>query len=191
MVHDGVQKGVLWCKEALHHRHLVLNGWNVAHSYLTGSSLWFHSSENLEEKATVPLTIPQCSDAGRVFPPVKKTSQNYRDWSFPCSINLWGNELRGAVKLLLVFSPSATVFQDHSKSSACLQSSSTHCVSCHLALLCLSPSSPSIQTCEPSLFLCAFISYLSRLLSLSEHTSSFTWFLFLVTGIFHIHYCHF
>lgn len=45
----------------------------------------------------------------------------------PLVRNLWGNELRGAVKLLLVFNPSASVFQDHSESSACLQSSSTHC----------------------------------------------------------------
>lgn len=69
MVHDGVQKGVLWSEEALHHRHLVLYRRNAARSSLLLSILWFHSSENLEEKLS-PLTIPQCSDA-EFFPPVK------------------------------------------------------------------------------------------------------------------------
>lgn len=62
MVHDGVQKGVLWSEEALHHRHLGLYGWNAARSY------WIPilSTENLEEREsfTVRLTVPQCSDAG-------------------------------------------------------------------------------------------------------------------------------
>lgn len=103
-------------------------------------------------------------------------------------------ELRGANKLLSVFSPSASAAHPslssvfHSKSFACLQMNSTHRVSCHLTLPRLSPSSPSIETCKSSLFLCAFISYLSCLLSLPEHISSFTLFLFLVTSVFHIYH---
>lgn len=88
MVHNGVQKGVLWREKALHHRHLVLCRWNAARSYLAVSILWIQSSGNLEEKATVPLTIPQCSEADRVRNAQLVISETL-SWSFSGSINLW------------------------------------------------------------------------------------------------------
>lgn len=152
MVHDGVQKGVLWSEEALHHRHLGLYGWNAARSY------WIPilSTENLEEREsfTVRLTVPQCSDAGSYsfcqsppHPPLPP--QNYQ--------------------LFIPMKYKSTVSVRKEPLSAFSASASAARVRCHLALACLAPSSPSIQMRAPSLFLCSFISNLSlsRLLSRS------------------------
>lgn len=92
MVHDGVQKGVLWREEALHHRHLGLYGWNA---YYWISIL---STEKLEERVsfTVRLTVPQCSDAGSYSfcqSPPPPSPQKTISCSFPRSTNLqcqWG-----------------------------------------------------------------------------------------------------
>lgn len=129
MVHDGVQKGVLWREEALHHRHLGLCGRNAARSY------WISilSTENLEERVsfTVRLAVPQCSDAGSYsscqsplpFPP--KTIS----CSFPWSVNL----VSVRKEPLSAFSPSPSAARAR----------------CHLAPAWLPPS---IQMRAPSSF---------------------------------------
>lgn len=169
MVHDGVQKGVLWREEALHHRHLGLNGWNSARSY------WISilPTEKLEERAssTVRLTAPQCSDAGSYSfcqspPPLPpKNYQLFIPMKYKSTVSVRKEPLSA-------FSPSASAAR----------------VRCHLALACLAPSSPSIQVRAPSLFLCAFISPLSlsiaSFLALSEHTSFLTLFLLFRFSLF-------
>lgn len=110
-------------------------------------------------------------------------------------------DLRGAVKLLSVIRPSASaahpslssVFLDHSESSACLRSNSTHCVCCHLEVSVppLPPLPPFKHANQPSFFV-----HLSAI-SLSPPFSTRACILLYIVSIFSnqlfscIHRCHF
>lgn len=144
MVHDGVQKGVLWREEALHHRHLGLYGWMHA---LIGF-LSFHGEPGGEGELHCPSNCSTMFWCRQIFllsiptprPPTRTIS---------CSFMKSKSTVSVRKELLSAFSPSASAAR----------------VRCHLALACLAPSSPSIQMRAPSLFLCAFISHLSLSLS--------------------------
>lgn len=93
------------------------------------------------------------------------------------------------MKLLSVFSPSAahpslsSVFQDHSKSSLCLQSNSTHCVSYHPHFCAQLPPLPPFKHVSIPLSLCIYQ------LSLSLSPPFFTaYILFYIASIFRNQY---
>ena len=54
MVCDGLQEGVLWGEEALHHRHLALDWEKAVYSQATVSISWL-PKEDQERKTTAPL----------------------------------------------------------------------------------------------------------------------------------------
>lgn len=133
-------------------------GLNAARSYLADSILKFSSSGNLKEKTTVPPAVPQRSDAGEVFPPVETLNANSElsAGRLHAAHTCDGTEEGADLKLLSVFTPSSLSLIGVAGSQQILcetESNSTHRVSCHLAVPCLSPSSASTQTCErPSFF---------------------------------------
>lgn len=200
MVHDGVQKGILWSEEALHHRHLVSYWWKRCTLLFDFHSFrWEPGGESDHHWPPDYSTMFWCSYSScQPPPPPPPKKPTTISCSFLWSINVgcqWGRSCsqcsvpqpqlhiplshlcsRITADPLHVFSPiPLTVFPATSRSPASLP-----------------PLPPFKRVHHPSFFVHLSSLSLSLLipLSLSQHTSSFTLFLLLEMSIVHSNHYH-